>query len=89
MNREITSTLWPFTGDAVTQAGSPTVTVVGINNVPVQAVTMQGGEYITYDPNNAYFIPKLRATIQVNNLTVSDDAEISVNVAKPVKVNGA
>jgi hypothetical protein len=89
MNREVTSNLWPLTGDVSTEAGSTSVTVTGINSIPVEAVTMQGGEAIVFDPNVASWTPRLQAVIQVNNVTISDDPYVSVNVVKPILVNGA
>lgn len=89
MNREITSNLWPLSGDVFTQAGSVDVTVTGLNNIPLESVTLAGGEAIVFDPNVASWTPRLQACIQVNNITISDDPYVSVNVAKPVLINGA
>ena len=88
MNREITSNLWPINGDVSSEAGNTQVTVTGIQSVPVVAVAMQGGEFMAYDVNIAKWNPHLRACVQVNNITVSDDPYISVNVVKPILVNG-
>lgn len=89
MNHEVTSTLWPLSGDVSSEAGSTIVTVTGINNRPVQDTVLQGGEAIVYDSNVGQWTPRLQASIQVNNVTVSDDALIAVNVVKPILINGA
>jgi len=89
MNREITSSLWPLTGDVDAEAGNTLVRVIGIQGRTVDNPTLFGGEHIAYDPVTNHWIPFLEATIQVNGMTVSDDPYISVNVPKPVLVNGS
>ena len=89
MNHEITSTLWPLSGDVSSQAGSDLVTVIGLQGIPVKQVFLVGGEELVFDVNSNSWIPTIRAIIQVNNVTVSDDAYVSVNVSKPILVNGA
>lgn len=92
MNRLITTggaSVYPLTGDVESQAGNPTVTVVGINGIQVDNPTMYGGEVVEYNVNTHTWTPTLRAAIQVNNVTVSDDYIITVNVAKIPLVNGS
>lgn len=89
MNREIyPGGLYPLQGDVQSQAGNVNATVIGLQSVPIQSVSMFGGEVLEYNVNTNTWVPTLRATIQVNNVTVSDDPWISVNLAKSVTVNG-
>ena len=90
MNREIyPGSLYPLQGDLASQAGNVDATVVGIQNIPIASVTLFGGENVQYNVNSNQWIPTLRASIQVNNVTVSDDASVSVNLPKPIKINGS
>lgn len=93
MNREIVipsgAGIYPLIGDVSSTAGNPTVVVTGLQNTPVQDTFFEGGEVLAYNPNTNSWTPTLRAAIQVNNVTVSDDSIISVNVAKEILVNGA
>lgn len=92
MNREIVggggASIYPLAGDVVSTAGNATVIVAGIQGIPVTAAFLAGGEVLEYNPATHNWQPILRAAIQVNNLTVSDDYLISVNVPKEVLVNG-
>lgn len=92
MNREIVgsaATIYPLQGDVTSAAGNSTVRVTGLQGVPVQDLTLSGGMEWQYNVNVGAWQPTLLATIQVNATTVSRDPYISVNVTKPVKVNGA
>lgn len=93
MNRLITTggaSVYPLTGDVESQAGNPAVTVVGINGIPVDKPNMQGGEVIQYNVSENMWEPTLNASsVRVNNVSVSDDYLISVNVVKSVLVNGS
>lgn len=90
MNREIyPGGIYPLTGDVESQAGNQPVTVVGLQGIPVEQTFFDGGEYLEYNPNTHQWEPTLRASIQVNNITVSDDYLITVNVPKMVLVNGS
>jgi hypothetical protein len=90
MNREIYPyALYPLTGDVQSVVGNAKVSVVGIQGVPIlNAPFLNGGEALVYNPSTNNWQPTLRATIQVDNVTVSTDAEISVNVPKPLTVDG-
>ena len=93
MNREIAvpggAGVYPLTGDVASTAGNPQVRVTGLQGVPIAQPGFQGGEGLEYDINANNWVPTLRAAIQVNNLTVSDDPLISVNVANAILVNGS
>lgn len=90
MNREsFPGGVYPLIGDVVSQAGNSTVQVVGLLGVPITSTFLNGGEVLEYNPNTNNWEPILRADIQVNSLTASDDPLISVNVIKPILVNGA
>ena len=89
MNRQIyPQVLSPLMGDAVSTPGSNLVTVVGIQTTPVTTTTFVGGEVIEYNINTGFYTPTLRACIQVNNLTVSDDYDIAVNQITGCRING-
>lgn len=91
MNREIVipggAGVYPLTGDVLSKAGSSTVTVVGIQGLPIKQIVPDTGAVLTFNQNNADWEPIVRACIQVNGLTVSDDYDISVN-ASHVSLNG-
>jgi hypothetical protein len=93
MNREIVipggAGVYPLTGDVLSQAGNPTVQVVGLRGIPVADSFLNGGEVLEYNVNTHSWEPVLRAAIQVNGITVSDDYIITVNVQKSVLVNGS
>lgn len=93
MNREIVvpggAGVYPLTGDVESDAGSPLVTVVGIQGRTVTNPFLQGGENLQYNGNTNEWIPTLRACVFVNGVPVSDDFTVTVNVARPIKINGA
>jgi len=93
MNREIVipggAGVYPLTGDVVSQAGNATVQVSGLRGVPITNTFLDGGEVLEYNVNTNNWEPTLRAAIQVNNVTVSDDYIITVNVPKMALVNGS
>lgn len=93
MNREIVipggAGIYPLTGDVLSQAGNQLVTVIGIQGIPVTVGLLLGGEVLEYNTNTHNWEANLRAAIQVNNVTVSDDYLITVNVPKMILVNGA
>jgi hypothetical protein len=90
MNRQIyPQVLSPLMGDAISTPGSNLVTVVGIQTTPVvRPASFRGGEVIEYNINTGFYTPILRACIQVNNLTVSDDYDIAINQITGLLVNG-
>jgi hypothetical protein len=91
MNREIAipggAGVYPLTGDVTSTAGNSTVTVVGIQNIPVQSGVPNIASVLTYNQNVNQWQPIERSSIQVNLLPVSDDYWMSVN-ATNVKLNG-
>lgn len=93
MNREIAipggAGVYPLAGDVASRAGNSQVRVTGLQGVPVAQASLQGGEYLEYDPGSHGWVPTLRATIQVNGKTVSDDNIIIVNLPHLITVNGA
>jgi hypothetical protein len=93
MNREIVlpggAGVYPLIGDVASTAGNPTVVVVGLQKIPVQNVFPNNGANLEYNPNTNEWEPIVRASVQVNGLTVSDDPWMSVNKVKPITVNGA
>lgn len=91
MNREcaLPSGIYPLTGDAQSRAGSPLVTVTGIQGRSVTNPFLQGGEQLQYSSATNQWIPILRACIFVDGLPVSDDFIVTVDVSRPIKVNGA
>lgn len=89
MNREIyPGGLYPLSGDVQSTPGSPGALVIGIQGVPVNASQMNGGEVLEYSVDALAWVPTLRACIQVNNVTVSDDYEIGVNFPNLPQING-
>lgn len=93
LNREIAipggAGIYPLAGDVASTAGNPKVQVTGLQGVQIAQPGFQGGENLEYDINSNQWVPTLRAAIQVNNTTVSDDYIITVNVPKSILVNGA
>lgn len=89
MNREIyPGGLYPLSGDVQSAAGNTNAFVVGLQGKPLANVSLFGGEVVEYNVNSNQWTPTLRAAIQVNNVTVSDDAEVFVNLVKPITING-
>jgi hypothetical protein len=91
MNRECISPgggVYPITGDATSTAGSPTVRVVGLQGTPVANAGLYSGQVLQYSADENSWVPVLEAQILCNGVAISDDPNISVNVVKPVLVNG-
>jgi hypothetical protein len=93
MNREIVmpsgAGIYPLIGDIASQAGDTLVTVTGIQSIPVTSMLPPPGADLQYNGNTHNWTPTLRAAIQVNTVTASDDGLISVNVPKQTLVNGS
>ena len=90
MNRECyPGGIYPLQGDVKSQAGNQNVEVVGIQSTPVAVITFNGGEVLEYNLAQNSWVPTLRASIQVDHVTVSDDYIISVNVIKEILVDGS
>lgn len=93
MNREVVipggAGIYPLQGDVESTAGNQNVTVVGWQGTPIAPNTNESGSIYQFDQSVNEWVPILRASIQVNGISVSDDPLISVNVAKPILVNGS
>ena len=92
MNRELVQPggagIYPLVGDVASTAGSPTVRVTGLQGVPLQFTALSSGAMWQYNANANQWQPILVAVIQVNGITISDDPTITVNVNRPIKING-
>lgn len=93
MNREVVipggAGIYPLQGDVQSTAGNQVVTVTGWQGTPIAVNTNESGAVYQFVQAANEWQPILRASIQVNGITVSDDPLISVNVAKPILVNGS
>ncbi len=93
MNREIVipsgAGIYPLIGDVTSTAGNNRVVVTGLDGIPLAGGFPASGANLQYISSSNEWEPVVRASIQVNGLTVSDDPLISVNTVKPVLVNGA
>ena len=94
MNREIAvpggAGVYPLTGDIESQAGNSTVAVVGIQRIGVSSAPPANADSLVYlETTNTWVPTPLNCTIQINGVPVSDDPLVSVNVVKPILVNGS
>jgi len=93
-NREIyPSALFPNRGDLSAEAGATTTTVIGIQTVPVSPTPPTNSQTFV-DIDGVWTPETINASITVNEVPISDDYEISVNLplfgnGGPVAVNGA
>lgn len=93
-NREIyPSALFPNRGDLSAEAGATTTTVIGIQTIPVSAVAPTNSQMFV-DIDGVWTAESINASITVNELPLSDDYSIGVNLplfgnGGPVSVNGA
>lgn len=90
-NREIyPGGIYPLTGDVQSQAGNTGVRVVGLQGIAIADDFVENGDALIYQSDTHNWVPTpINSTIQVNGVPVSDDPFISVNVAKPILVNGS
>lgn len=92
MNREIVmpggAGIYPLQGDVTSAAGNSGVTVVGLQNIPVEAGVPAIASVLTYNQNVNQWQPIPRASIMLNLLPISDDYWISVNTVN-IKLNGS
>jgi hypothetical protein len=73
---------YPLTGDISSTAGSPNVTVVGLQTIPVAAGTPQDLQVLQYILSLNQWQPgtvPFNRSIQVNTLPMSDDYDFFVN----------
>lgn len=77
MNREIVggggAAIYPLQGDVASAAGSSTVTVQGIQGVPVDVSFPTGGEVLTYDATDG----TLSLAAPVSSLTLETDGTVN------------
>jgi hypothetical protein len=87
MNREIVlpggAGIYPIVGDVISAAGSPRVTVVGIQSVPVSSSTPGAANNLQYDANTNQWTATAIACISVDGVVVSYDYMIAVNATNP------
>jgi hypothetical protein len=91
MNREIyPGSIYPLMGDVVSTAGVNKVTVAALRNITLDFTTPDDGAAIVYDADSGQFKARVTSSvaIMVNSEASSDDYIVSVNVARPIKVNG-
>lgn len=92
MNRECAmpggAGIYPLAGDVKSSAGSSSVTVTGLQTIPVSSTFPVAGASLEYSLANSNWAPALRQSIQVNGVSCSDDYIISINVVKEVLFNG-
>lgn len=65
MNREIVggggAAIYPLIGDVQSTAGSSTVTVTGLQTVPIAQVPLDGGEVLVYNDSSNNWVPTIPA----------------------------
>ena len=94
------SSTYPLSGDVVSTAGNPTVTVTGIQNIPFSPTAPQDGQVPVFESSVNEWVPssttstQANKSIQMNGIVVSDDYEISFNLplgpaSTPVEINGS
>lgn len=89
MNREITlggASIYPLTGDVTSTPGSPTVTVTGLQGIPVQQTFPIDDDFLAYDNTVNKWIPRLiipddlpLATASTPGIVQPDDATITIS----------
>jgi hypothetical protein len=96
MNREIfPGGVYPLEGDVTSTAGSSSVSVTGIQNVPVSPIPPTDQQVLQYSAANKEYIAAsitANASVQCNGVAVSDDYAIFVNnpgLHGQVLVNGS
>jgi uncharacterized protein (DUF1684 family) len=79
MNREIfPGGIYPLEGDVTSQVGANTVTVVGLQTVPVAITPPATGQVL--QANSGVWTPStLPSTVSVNGVPVSNDYEVAVS----------
>lgn len=91
MNREIVggggAIVYPLTGDVTSTAGNPSVTVTGIQNIPVVASFPTDKEILTYDgPSNTLSLqnPVKQITLETNG--TPNSTQVLLNIAAGTNV---
>ena len=94
MNREIVgggsaASIYPLQGDTTSTAGNSNVLVTGLQGTPLLRSFLSSGALLQYNQNTNNWEGILNAYILVNGLLASMDSDISVNVIKPITINGS
>lgn len=97
MNREVfPGGIYPLAGDVQSTAGQQSVTVIGIQGVPVENTPPSDQSRLVYQASTSQWQPTPIAndSISVNGVCISDDYDITVNApvgsnGTPVQVNGS
>jgi len=99
MNREtFPASQSPLKGDVSGAAGATTVTVTGLQRIPVKAGTPSDQQVLTYVAADGQWEASGSSSgnrsIQVNGVTMSDDYDVGCNLVlgisnSPLFVNGA
>ena len=91
MNREVAipggAGIYPLQGDVQSIAGNQNVTVIGIQNTPVEAGVPPLGAKLHYNQNANQWQQVQQSALYVNGMPVSDDFDMFVNAVQ-VYVNG-
>ena len=77
MNREIVQSgagagIYPISGDVISTAGSPKVTVVGIQGISVLSKVLFGGEILQYNGILNQWVPTLIASLNTHAEPLTD-----------------
>lgn len=93
MNREICggggASIYPLAGDVSSTAGSPLVTVIGIQGIGVQSVTPSGGEVLTYDNSSGTIFlaaPSPTLALEVNSTPNSSQTLLNLIAGSNVTI---
>lgn len=85
MNREITTggaSIYPLQGDVKSSAGNNTVTVVGLNTIPLGPGFPSGGEVLTYDgPTNTLLLEAPVQQIELETNGSANSTQTLLNLA--------
>lgn len=96
MNREVVSgggaSIYPLTGDIASKAGNTTVTVVGLQGIPVAQDFPTGGEVLTFDLASNTWIPTIPPsgiTLETNGVTNSTQTLLNLQGSASVTITEA
>lgn len=89
MNREIyPGGIYPLQGDVLSQAGNNLVAISKLQGTSLNANSPTPGTYLIFDGVSWSPRQPWNNSVEVNGISISDDFDITVNVIKPVLVNG-
>lgn len=91
MNREIVggggASIYPLNGDVESTPGSTTVTVVGLQNIPVITSFPTGGEVLTYDgPTNTLLLEAPLSQVELQTNGVDNSTQTLLNLVAGTNV---